>query len=313
MADGQLKYDVLIIGGGPAGLSAAIWCSDLALTSIVIEKEADLGGQLLKTYNPIVNYLGVSTANGPEMRDFFARHVASGESVMRMSAEVATLDTVRLTATLADGEIVSGRSIIIAAGVRRRRLGIPGEAEFVGRGILDSGSASRELVADKKVVIVGGGDAAFENALLLSENARSVTLLHRSGNFAARREFVDQVGRDPRIKVVENVKLTRVLGNKSVEAVEYSDIDSGQTRSIPADALLIRVGVEPNNRFLPPEIGLDEGGYVITDRSCMTNCERIFAVGDLANPLAPTISGAAGDAATAVKVIYRLLSGDLNR
>ncbi len=307
MADGLSKYDLLIIGGGPGGMAAALWCSDLGLSSIVIEKEAELGGQLLKTYNPILNYIGVSTANGRQMRDIFAGHVALGDSLVPTSGEVARIDTTSLTATFVDGTIVGGRAIIIATGVRRRRLGIPGETEFVGRGILDSGVASCEIVKGKQVVIVGGGDAAFENALVLSENARSVTLLHRSGNFAARREFIEQVRRDTRIKIIENVCLTGVKGDTSVESVEYMELDSDQTEVIPADALLIRIGVEPNNCFLPPEIGLDHRGYVITNKLCMTNQHLIFAIGDIANPLAPTISGAAGDAATAVKAAYHLL------
>lgn len=313
MADGISNYDVLIIGGGPAGMAAALWCSDLRLTSILIEKESELGGQLLRTYNPVTNYIGVRTANGREMRDIFAGHVTSSKSIMQIPGEVASLDSAGLTVTLTDGQIVRGRSIIIASGVRRRQLGIPGETEFAGRGILDSGAASRELVTDKRVVIVGGGDAAFENAVILAENARSITLLHRSRNFSARREFTERVGRDPRIKIVENAKLTRVEGGESVAAIEYSDIDSGQTRSLDVDALLIRVGVEPNSDFLSPEIGLNDRGYVITNKACMTERNLVFAIGDISNPQAPTISGATGDAATCVKTIYEMLFATMNQ
>ena len=181
-------------------MAAVVWCADLGLTSIVLEKGKSLGGQLSKIHDPITNYVGINTKNGIELRDIFAGRLSETRTLISSPAEVVSIDPHGLTVQLADGAIVSGRAIFIATGVSRRRLGIAGETEFSGRGILESGAASREIVKGKDVVIVGGGDAAFENAVMLSEHARQVTLLHRSNTFSARSEFTSivqnaQIGR----------------------------------------------------------------------------------------------------------------------
>ena len=301
-------YDVVIIGGGPAGMAAALWCADLGLESILFEGSREIGGQLLKIHNRIDNYIGLKTSNGREMRDVFAGQIAAARTVTRSSALVTGIDVNGMSVLLADGSVVPGRSLIIATGVRRRKLGIPGEDEFVGRGVLDSGAASRDRVHGKRVVVVGGGDAAFENALILAENAVSVTLLHRTVKFSAREEFISNAMQNAKIEIVGNVQLTRINGDAAVDEVEYLSLVTGKTTTIPADAVVIRIGVEPNSEVLPPEIELDDRGYVVTDKMCMTSVPLVFAIGDIANPLAPTINGAAGDAATAVKAAYRLLA-----
>lgn len=301
-------FDVIIIGGGPAGMSAAVWCCDLGLTSVVLEKEPKLGGQLDKIYGPVTNYLGVRAENGAVLRDIFANQASAAGAFIRTMVNVETFKGSELTVILDDGTMIVGRAIIVATGVRRRKLGIPGESEFAGRGVLESGAAVRGQLKGKRVVIAGGGDAAFENAIMLGEDAELVTLLHRSSRFSARPEFVSQVRRHSRVNVIENVTLSMITGNEAVEAVEYTDAVTGETTAIAADAVLIRIGVIPNTELLPAEIRLDDGGYVVVDRSCATNLPFVFAVGDVANPQAPTISGAAGDAATAVKAAYRLLA-----
>ncbi|MBK7933676.1 MAG: FAD-dependent oxidoreductase [Acidobacteria bacterium] len=301
-------FDVIIIGGGPAGMAAAVWCADLGLTSIVLEKGKSLGGQLSKIHDPITNYVGINTKNGIELRDIFAGRLSETRTLISSPAEVVSIDPHGLTVQLADGAIVSGRAIFIATGVSRRRLGIAGETEFSGRGILESGAASREIVKGKDVVIVGGGDAAFENAVMLSEHARQVTLLHRSNTFSARSEFTSIVQNAPNVKIIGGVELSKITGGDAVEAIEYTDLRTRETSTMRADALLIRVGVMPNSNILPHEIDLDDRGYVITGRTCMTNIPFVFAVGDISNPSAPTINGAVGDAATAAKAAYRLLA-----
>ncbi|MBK6749098.1 MAG: NAD(P)/FAD-dependent oxidoreductase [Acidobacteria bacterium] len=132
-------FDVIIIGGGPAGMAAVVWCADLGLTSIVLEKGKSLGGQLSKIHDPITNYVGINTKNGIELRDIFAGRLSETRTLISSPAEVVSIDPHGLTVQLADGAIVSGRAIFIATGVSRRRLGIAGETEFSGRGILESG------------------------------------------------------------------------------------------------------------------------------------------------------------------------------
>lgn len=301
MAQKKADFDVIIIGGGPSGLSAAFWCAELGLKSLLIEKEAKFGGQLLRTFNAIKNHLGAEAANGREMRDIFLRQVENTNVKRRCGGAVTAADLIEKTVILADGAKYSARAIIIATGVSRRKLGIPGEAEFEGRGILESGEKSKNEVAGKRVLVVGGGDAALENALILARTAEQVFVVHRRSEFSARAEFVEGCRQDKKIEFILNARATAIIGNKAVEAVDVEYILTGSVSSIPFDAILIRVGEEPNTEIFRGQIALDNAGFIITDSDCSTGLPDVFAVGDVANPNAPTISAAIGMGATASK------------
>ncbi len=304
MDKAKADFDVLIIGGGPGGLSAALWCSDLGLTALLLEKESELGGQLLITHNPIMNYLGVEAKNGRELRDIFARQVYNCKTELRVNADVIHLDPDTLTVSLADGSTFTGRSIIIATGVRRRKLNIPGEIEFIGRGILESGVASKGKVAGKQVIIIGGGDAALENALILSKTARKVTVIHRREIFKARLDFIESAKENGRIELMGNAVVTSINGSATVESVEIAKSDEGTTFSIAADAVLIRIGVEPNDELFRALTKTDGLGVIGSDNIYSASDATMFAIGDVINATAPTLNGAAGDGATAVKTVF---------
>src|SRR5437016_10595986 len=157
-------HDVLIIGAGPAGLSAARWCDELGLDTLVLEQSEGLGGQLLSIHNPIDNYLGLHAANGRELRDRFIEQTKDGDFDLWTSVEIADVDLKAKRLVLRSGEELKAIAIIIATGLRRRQLGIPGEDAFIGRGMIES-SADRQAFAGKDVCVIGGGDAAAENAL----------------------------------------------------------------------------------------------------------------------------------------------------
>ena len=297
-------FDVIIIGGGPAGLSAALWCSNLGLDAVLLEKGSEFGGQLLWTFNEIENYLGIESAkNGRELRDRFLQHLESNNVRRVTNVDVTSVDLDQKIVTLADGKSFSAAAIIIATGVRRRKLDVPGEDEFQGRGILSSGAQSGEQVRGKQVVIVGGGDAALENALILARTADSVVIIHRRSKFTARSEFLDRVGKQQNIQLLLETRVTSILGNDTVEYVELEDTVSGSVSRIAADAVLIRIGVGPNTEIVPSQLDLDDSGYILIDSHCSTSRTAIYATGDVANPIAPTISSAVGQAATAVKSI----------
>src|SRR5437016_6060397 len=182
-------HDVLIIGAGPAGLSAARWCDDLGLDTIVLEQNEEVGGQLLSVHNPIENYLGVQAANGPELRNRFVEQTKNCDFDLWTNVEIEGIDLKARRMTLRTGESLKSIAMIVATGLRRRKLGIPGETDFEGRGIIESGARDRNLFAGKDVCVIGGGDAAVENALLLAEVCPTVTLVHRNKALRARREF----------------------------------------------------------------------------------------------------------------------------
>ncbi len=301
-------HDVIIIGAGPAGLSAALWCDELGLDTLVVEREAEVGGQLLRVHNRVENYLGVSASNGRELRDLFAAQAEGKEFDLWTEAEIESVDLKRRRVRLRSGEELQSIALVIATGVRRRRLGVPGEEEFAGRGVLASGMLERDSVAGEDVLVVGGGDAAAENALLLAEVCPTVTLAHRGQRLRARAEFVERIRGEHRITVFTGTTLERIIGGERVESVELQRAGALKPLRMAVRGVLVRVGVEPNTELFRDQLHTDERGYVVTTGEHETSCEMVFAVGDVSNPLAPTVSGATGAGATAAKVIAARLS-----
>jgi thioredoxin reductase (NADPH) len=308
------QFDVIIIGGGPAGLSAALWCDDLGLETLLLEKTSEFGGQLLRVYNRIENYLGIDAENGLEMRDRFLLQTGKREFLRKLETEVLATDLKNRTVSLKDGETFRAKAVIIATGTGRRRLGIPGEEAFKDRGIVESGRKDPEVAAGKRVLIVGGGDAAVENALILSETAERVFICHRRAEFTARDEFTGLAKTASNIEFLDPHTLENITGAEGIEAVELKNTATGETLTLPVETVLIRIGVEPNTGIFRGELETDESGYVRIDDKCRTSVEGVYAVGDATNPLGPTLSSAVGMGATAAKAVYVYLAerGDKN-
>jgi thioredoxin reductase (NADPH) len=301
-------HDVIIIGAGPAGLSAALWCDELGLDTLVVERAAEVGGQLLRVHNPVENYLGARASNGRELRDLFAAQVEDKDFDLWTEAEIESVDVRAKRVRLLSGEELQSIALVLATGVRRRRLGVPGEAEFAGRGVLESGRLERERVAGEDVLVVGGGDAAAENALLLAEVCATVTLIHRGKRLSARPEFAERLKGEHRVTVFTETTLERIHGGERVESVEILRAGALKPMRVAVRGVLVRAGVEPNTELFRGQLETDARGYVVVGALQETSAEMVFAVGDVSNPLAPTVSGAAGAGATAAKVIASRLS-----
>lgn len=304
MTSKRSEFDVIIIGGGPAGLSALLWCAELGLSAILFEKKNEFGGQLLNTHNAIRNYLGFEAQTGQELRDIFLSQIERVNLDLLTGAKIVKADLTEKTVTLENGMVYSTKAIFIAAGVRRRKLMVPGEEEFRGCGILDSGIKGLDQVSGKTVVIVGGGDAALENAVILSNSASKVFIMHRRRQFTARREFIERARKSGKVEFLFDRQISAILGKDRVDSVEIVHLTSGKVSTMNADAVLIRVGVSPNTGLFKGQIALDDAGYVLIDSSCRTSLPGVFAGGDVANPVAPTISVAVGNGSAAVKAIF---------
>src|ERR1051325_10724556 len=301
-------HDVIIIGAGPAGLSTAFWCDELGLDTLVLEQADRIGGQLHHVHNPIEDYLGVKARDGAEFLQSFAKDVESAEFDLWTQTAITSVDLKAKRISLASGESLQAIAIVIASGVSRRELGVPGEKEFVGKGIIESGTRDREQFAGHDVCVVGGGDAAAENALLLAEVCPTVTLVHHGKKLRARREFTERLQAVHCITVFTESVLTRIIGDEHVEAVEILRKAGIKPFQLAVRGVLIRIGVEPNAQLFRGQIEMDEKGYIKVSSTQETNVPMVFAVGDVSNPLAPTISGAAGAGATAAKVIAARLN-----
>ncbi|HEX8653299.1 MAG TPA: FAD-dependent oxidoreductase [Pyrinomonadaceae bacterium] len=306
-------HDVIIIGAGPAGLSAALWCDELGLDTLVLEQEVEVGGQLLWTYNAIENYPGVRARDGRELRDLFAGQLDGADFDLWTEVLIESVDLRAKRIALRSGEELRAISIIIGTGVRRRRLGIAGEIELTGRGVVESGTRDRASLEGKDVLVVGGGDAAAENALMLAEVCPTVTLVHRGKRLRARKDFVERLRMDHRITVFTEAVVLRIIGESEVEGVEILRAHAIKPFQMAVRGVLIRIGVEPNTELFRDQVHMDERGFIVVTGEQETSIGNVFAVGDVSNPLAPTISGATGAGATAAKVIASRLTGGLDR
>lgn len=301
----SVEKDVVIIGGGPAGMAASIWCSDLGLSNIVLERDDSTGGQLKKIFQPVRNYPGIREIDSRKLANEFAEQAKALGGDLRIDSSAASIDPEALRVELASGEWIKAKAVVLATGVRRRRLDLPGETELSG--VLESGAKQAAETTNARVVVVGGGDAAFENALILAKFASEVTLVHHSSHFRARAEFLEPVRQNPKIKIIENAVVTDLFGSDGKLQAVGLEHPSGVQR-IETDFLLVRAGVMPNSELVEGIVTRDAKGYVIIDANCETSASMIFAIGDVAAPSAPTIATAVGHAAISTKVIRSRIS-----
>lgn len=301
-------HDVIIIGAGPAGLSTAFWCDELGLDTLVLEQAEQVGGQLHRVYNPINNYLGLKAGNGEGLLERFTADLEAAEFDLWTQTSIDSVDLKAHRISLASGEELQSIAIVIATGVRSRELGVPGEKEFAGKGMIESGARDAEHFAGHDVCVVGGGDAAAENALLLAEVCPTVTLVDRGKKLRARREFTEKLQAKHCITVFTESVLTRIIGSDRVEAVEIQRKQGLKPFQLAVRGVLIRIGVEPNTGLFKEQLETDEKGYVLVNSQQETPVPMVFAVGDVSNPVSPTISSATGAGATAAKVIASRLN-----
>ncbi|MGB8954852.1 MAG: NAD(P)/FAD-dependent oxidoreductase [Tumebacillaceae bacterium] len=299
------RADVLIIGGGPAGMTAAIWCKRLGLDHLLIEAGGELGGQLPHIHNPVFDYPGVYAANGSVVQERFIQHLDELQCARTLEARVQHVDAVHRVATVetAQGatEQIGWSGLIFATGAAERQLGVPGEAEMIQRGEVYSASRDRDRFAGKRVAVVGGGDRAFEGALLLAERGAEVVLIHRSDRLRARQEFVEPVLAHPRIEKRTHAVVEEILGSGRVEGVRVRERD-GSVTTIPVEGVFVRVGVAPNSDLLKGQVKTDADGFVGIDAVGQTDRPGVFAVGDVCTrPLYSSIASAVGQAMIATK------------
>lgn len=287
------NFDVIIIGGGPAGMSAAITCAELGVNAIMLEREAELGGQLLWTHNAIENYPPFKAKNGRELRDHFLQRVKNTGVNYLTNANVESVDLKQKIVILSDGDRYSADSIVLATGVRRRLLNVPGEAEFREKGILESGVKDKENVRGRTVVIVGGGDAAIENACILGEVAKKAIVVHRRNKFTAQKKFVDAANVLQNVEFVFDSRVVAILGDQKVTAIEIQNVESETRTTIATDAVLIRIGVEPNTELFKDRIEVDDRGFISLKNTLLTSVPSIYAAGDVASPKDMTVEAAA--------------------
>ncbi len=301
------NYDVIIIGGGPAGMSALVWCHSLGLRGVLFEQSPELGGQTLEMFHRVLDYPGLVAENGRELRDHFAAHLDLLQLDYRTSRQVEDVDLIRRRA-LCDGEWLQARAIIIATGARKRRLGVPGEERFETRGVSFSATRDHSLYAGKKVAVIGGGDSAIQNSLLLARVCPSVTLIHRSDRYRARPDWLKEARENPRVTIIDHAEVKAIEGGERVERLIIEDARTGEIKTIETEGVFIRVGVAPNAEMFRGRIEMDDAGFIKTDQCQRTSVEMVYAVGDVCHPVCFSVATAVGHGAIAAKDIAAAMS-----
>ncbi len=294
MSENEL-YDLIIVGGGPAGLTAGIYGMRAALKTVLIERGVP-GGQVAIT-KEVENYPGFIEIGGFDLCDKFLQHAKHYDLQIIEKEAVATEPGIECHGVrLADGAVLKAHAVILAAGGVARKLNIPGEDQNFGKGVSYCATCDGFFFRDKTVAVVGGGDTALEDALYLSKIARKVYLIHRRDAFRGSRILQQRVFEEPRIEIVYNTVVTAIDGDDNgVRHIALKDTQTGAQRHIDTEGVFIFVGFSPNNLLVPAGIKMNRTGYVLTDEKCETDIPGIFAVGDLRQKYANQIVLAAAD------------------
>jgi len=291
--------DILIIGAGPAGLTAAIYAARAGRSVTVIEGTVP-GGQVATT-PAVENYPGIPYIAGMDLSDAMAKQARELPGVTFVTARVTSLSLVpgALAAT-AGGENIPARALILAMGAKRRTLDCPGEAEFAGRGVSYCATCDGNFFRKRNVCVVGGGEAALEDALHLSRICASVTLIHRRDEFRATARLQAQL-RESGVKVLTPYTVARIEGGPSVESVTVAHAVTGETVALAVRGVFVCAGTVPATETVRDALPLDEAGYILAGEDGVTPIPGVFAAGDLrAKPLRQIVTAAADGAVAAV-------------
>ncbi len=288
-------YEVIIVGGGPAGLTAGIYCQRAALKTVLFEKGL-LGGQIAISKD-VENYPGVEGITGFDLAEKMLSHARSfGLNVVQQEVTEVISGPNLHSVRFADGRLLRTVALILAAGGSVRKLGIPGEGEYLGLGVSYCATCDGFFFRGKTVVVVGGGDTAVEEALYLSRLVKKVYLVHRGKTLRASKLLRSRLMSEPSIEIFWDTVITEIRGSdSSVEAVSFENYQTGQKGELPTDGVFIFIGYSPNNQLIPSAVRMNEQGFVITDEKCATNIPGIFAVGDIRQKFASQIVIAAAD------------------
>ncbi len=302
-------YDLIIMGGGPAGLTAAIYAKRAGLDAVLLDRTGLGGGQLLNT-DVIDNYPGIPGISGFELSQLFREHADQvGAQIIGTEVTGARLLRGNLVEVSAGGTTpYVGRTLIVAVGVEHKRLNVPGEAKLMGKGVSFCATCDGPLYRGKKVAVAGGGNVAAEEALFLSGICETVYLIHRRDSLKADKILADKILSTPNIKVLWNSNVVAINGESAVSNIHIQDSYDNARYEIPVDALFIAIGMQPDRKAYQGLCRTDSQGFIVADESCCTSAPNVFAAGDIRTKQLRQIVCSASDGAVAVDSVKRYLN-----
>lgn len=299
-------YDLIILGGGPAGLAAGVYGGRANLKTLVVDQGLP-GGQMQNTLE-IENYPGYKQITGPELSEEMYQHMLEfGAEWKQAQVNSVNLTEQRKEIMLADGQLLSGKAIIIATGAQPRYLEVPGEKEFAGRGVSYCATCDGAFFRDKDVIVVGGGDSAVEEGIFLTRYANSVTVIHRRDQLRAQPILQERAFNNEKMSFVWDSVVTEIQGEFKVNQVVTKNLKTGESKELRADGVFIYIGYIPNTAFLGDTPILNEAGYIVTDANMATTIPGVFAAGDIRETKLRQIVTAANDGAIAAMASYHYL------
>ncbi|MFL6031311.1 MAG: thioredoxin-disulfide reductase [Rubrobacteraceae bacterium] len=293
-------YDVVIVGSGPAGYTAALYAARANLDVLVFQG-FEVGGQLMLT-SDVENYPGYRDGvMGPEMMDDFEAQAARFGAKMRHENVERVDFSERPFKLWAEGEEepTLARSVIIATGAKAKWLGLPGESRLMGRGVSGCATCDGFFFKDKRVAVVGGGDTAMEEALFLTKFADEVLLIHRRDEFRASKIMLERARKNPKVTFLTDTVIQDVLGENSVEGIRTKNLKTGEEREIEVEGFFAAIGHAPATGLFKDQVEMDEGGYILQKEHTMTSVPGVFAAGDVSDKRYRQAVTAAGDGSRA--------------
>lgn len=301
-------YDVIIIGSGPAGLSAAIYGQRACLNTLIFEKQPMSGGQILNTYE-VDNYPGLPGLGGFELGMKLRAHADSMEARFLQEDVTKVEKTGEGYRVVTNKESYDTKTIVFATGAGHRKLGVPGEEELCGMGVSYCATCDGAFFRDKVTAVVGGGDVALEDALFLSRTCKQVYLIHRRDAFRGAKALQEKVLQTENIKVLWNSQVEAILGEDQVKAIKvYQNVEK-TCKELPVDGVFIAVGILPNSLLAQSVAELDEGGYIVAGEDGKTSADGVYAAGDVRTKQLRQVITAASDGANVITSIENYLYG----
>ncbi len=291
-------YDVIIIGGGPAGMTAGLYASRARLRTLLIENGL-FGGQMTTT-ELIENYPGFPQGvSGEELSRLMEEQTKrfGMEAISDEVTEVSLEKDLKRVKTY-EGEFFC-RALIICTGTEYRKLGVPGEEKFKGRGISYCATCDGAFFRDSRIIVVGGGDSALTEALFLTKFVSELTIIHRRDALRATKIYQERVLSNPKIKFLWNSVVQEIKGDSVVRSVVVKNVKSGEVKEVETEGAFLFIGLTPRTQFLKELVQMDESGYIVTNENYETSIKGIFAAGDCRKKLLRQISTSVGDGATA--------------
>jgi thioredoxin reductase (NADPH) len=293
------RYDVIVVGGGPAGLTAGIYLSRARLNTLILN-EGTAGGQMILTHE-IANYPGVEKTTGYQLANIMKRQATDFGCDIRSNVRIADieLEGIEKRIMLSDGTSFSSDALILTPGGRSRTLGIPGEDEFKGKGISYCATCDGDFFSGKEIIVVGGGNSALEEAVSLTRYASKVTIVHQFDHFQAFSHAIEEAEQNPKIDFIMQSVLVEYNGNEQLESVDIKDLKTGNISRFTTDGVFVFIGYTPNTAFLRDRLHLNTRDEIVVTKDMETNIKGVYAAGDSIEKRYRQISTAVGDATIA--------------